>query len=223
VRRRRRAVVLAILAVLVVVAFGYLRATNEGADGGSGIDDALVEDVDDGEAVEVEEGTGCEALPAAGTSSQCDVIDTGGDEAAYVVETSIETEETTVRVLRRTSPTAWQEVLRAGPDRTEGYEHVEARVGDMNGDDVGEVVVLYRETVDGGQVAVDVIDIAKGEVAAHHEQDGGVIRFVDGVLETWEARNDTNTEWRHVTIKLDGEVIRVEAESTDEPPPNDTF
>jgi hypothetical protein len=220
VSRKRLAIVLAVPTLLVVLLIGLTRATNEGTDSGSGVDDAIVEAVD-GETIEVEVGSGCEVLPAAGTRSQCDVLDTGGAEAAYVVETTLETEETTVRVLRRVSDTEWEELLRAGPDATDGYGHVEAQTGDMNGDGVDEVVMLYRETPNGGPLAIDVIDVETGEVAAHHEQDGGVIRFADGVIETWEAQDDDNTEWRHVTIALDGEVIRVEAETTADGPPSD--
>lgn len=210
--------------LVIVLAVGLTRDTNKGTED-NGVDQAIVQTVTS-VTVEVPKEAGCEALPAPGTSAQCDIIETGLDDAAYVVERDQGSGDTTVRVFRRASPTSWELLLRAEPEATLGYDHIEARSGDMNGDEIAEVVVVYRERVDGGRLALDVIDVTAGEVTTHHEQKGGVVRFDKGVLETWEDLDEKDgvvTSWRHAVIKLDGRSIRVTAEPTDERPPADTF
>lgn len=181
--RTKVALVVLPAALLVALAVGLTRSTNEDTDDpppvqGAARGEPFLQPVN--ETIEVPAGGDCRAVAA---DAACQGYAVRGTEVAWLVES--DAGAPVASFLRRESPTSYLRVLRAD-GASAAFDRVNVRLADLTGDGGVEAIFGYHRDV---RLSVDIVD-PTGMVIGHLDLNDGEVLVDDGRLVTFERLPD---------------------------------
>lgn len=203
--RRKVALIVLPAALILVLAVGLTRPTNDDTEEPS--PDDIAGDIEPGdpwlqpvqETIEVSADADCRAA-GEGDNVACQGFQIGDIEVAWMVEHDGE-DAPVASFLRRTAPTSYDRVLQAnGAADATTFERVNVRLDDLSGDGATEAIFGYHQDE---QMSVDIVD-SSGAVLAHIDLGDGQVKTGDGMLITW--RRETDGWLREELVFTSGEL-----------------
>jgi hypothetical protein len=206
-KRRKAALIILPAALILVLAVGLTRGTNDDTEDPAPGEDDNAADVSpawlqpDDEVIEVGADEDCKGA-GEGDNVACQGYQVADDEVAWLVEQD-GAGAPVASMLRRTSPTSFTRILRVdGADGDTRFERVNVRIDDVTADGGVEAIFGYHQDND---MSVDIVD-PSGVVLAHLDLGAGQMRVEDGKITTWKREDDG---WLLEELAFNGAVLEI--------------